>query len=156
MGVRVIVGFDQPVLRQKAKRISRFDQSVGRLLDDLAATMLAAPGAGLSANQVGVALRACVVCDSDGRVWDFVNPEIVKGSGIQVGLEGCLSYPGWVGEVARLETVVVKAKNRHGREFRTTAAGFTARCFQHELDHLDGILFVDRLTTPGSLLKEDG
>src|SRR5437879_11753867 len=80
--------------------------------------MLDAPGAGLAANQIGVPLRVCVVKGDDKQIWGLVNPEIVKKEGVQVGLEGCLSYPGWVGEVERFETVVVKARNRRGKEIR--------------------------------------
>src|SRR5579859_3981360 len=115
--------------------------------------MLAAPGAGLAANQVGVALRVCVVKGDENQIHQLVNPEIVKGDGVQVGYEGCLSYPGWLGEVARYETVTVKALNRKGREVRVKSSGFTARAFQHELDHLDGILFTDRLTSLDTLRR---
>ena len=146
MAVRPILSFDQPVLREKAKKVSRVDASIQRLIDDLAETMLDAPGAGLAANQIGVALRVCVVKGDENQIWGLVNPEIVKFDGVQVGFEGCLSYPGWVGEVARHETVVVKGRNRHGKEVRIKSSGFTARAFQHELDHLDGVLFIDRLT----------
>ena len=153
MAVRPILSFDHAVLREKAKKVSRVDPSIVRLLDDLAETMLAAPGAGLAANQVGVALRVCVVKGDENQIHQLVNPELVKGEGVQVGYEGCLSYPGWVGEVARYETVVVKALNRKGREVRLKASGFTARAFQHELDHLDGVLFTDRLTSLDSLRR---
>jgi peptide deformylase len=146
VAVRPILNFDQPVLREKARKVARVDTSVQRLIDDLAETMLAAPGAGLAANQIGVLLRVCVVKGDDNQIWGLVNPEIVKSDGLQVGYEGCLSYPGWVGEVARYETVVVKGRNRRGKEVRIKSTGFTARAFQHELDHLDGVLFVDRLT----------
>jgi peptide deformylase len=88
----------------------------------------------------------CVVKGDDNQIWGLVNPEIVKAEGSQVGYEGCLSYPGWVGEVARAETVVVKGRNRRGKEVRIKSNGFTARAFQHELDHLDGVLFTDKLT----------
>ena len=83
----------------------------------------------------------------------LVNPELLRGEGVQVGYEGCLSYPGWFGEVARYETVTVKALNRKGKGVRHKATGFTARAFQHEIDHLDGILFTDRLTSLGSLRR---
>jgi peptide deformylase len=115
--------------------------------------MLAAPGAGLAANQVGVALRVCVVKGDENQIHQLVNPEIVKGDGVQVGYEGCLSYPGWLGEVARYETVTVKALNRKGKEVRIKSSGFTARAFQHEIDHLDGILFTDRLTSLDTLRR---
>ena len=153
MAVRPILGFEHPVLREKAKKVSRVDTSVQRLIDDLAETMLNAPGAGLAANQIGVPLRVCVVKGDDNQIWGLVNPEIVKSDGVQVGYEGCLSYPGWVGEVARFETVVVKGRNRRGKEVRVKSAGFTARAFQHELDHLDGVLFIDRLTSLETLRR---
>ncbi len=153
MAVRPILGFDHPVLREKSKKVSRVDPSIVRLLDDLAETMLAAPGAGLAANQVGVALRVCVVKGDENQIHQLVNPEVVKGDGVQVGYEGCLSYPGWVGEVARYDTVVVKALNRKGKEVRIKSSGFTARAFQHEIDHLDGILFTDRLTSLDTLRR---
>ncbi len=153
VGVRSILNFDQPVLREKAKKVSRVDTSIQRLIDDLAETMLAAPGAGLAAPQIGVPLRVCVVKGDENQIWALVNPEIVKHDGVQVGYEGCLSYPGWVGEVARYETVVVKGRNRRGKEVRIKSSGFTARAFQHELDHLDGILFIDRLTNLDTLRR---
>ena len=153
MAVRSILTFDHPVLREKAKKVPRVDASVQRLIDDLAETMLAAPGAGLAANQIGVPLRVFVVKGDDNQIWGLVNPEIVKSEGTQVGYEGCLSYPGWVGEVARYETVVIKGRNRRGKEVRIKAEGFTARAFQHELDHLDGVLFTDRLTSLDTLQR---
>jgi peptide deformylase len=146
VALRPILTFAHPVLREKAKKVARVDTSIQRLIDDLAETMLDAPGAGLAANQIGVLLRVCVVKGDDNQIWGLVNPEIVKTDGVQVGFEGCLSYPGWVGEVARHEMVVVKGRNRRGKEVRIKSTGFTARAFQHELDHLDGILFIDRLT----------
>jgi peptide deformylase len=151
--VRQILTFEHPVLREKAKKVARIDASIQRLLDDLAETMLDAPGAGLAANQIGVALRVCVVKGDDKQIWGLVNPEIVKQEGSQVGPEGCLSYPGWVGEVERAETVVVKGRNRRGKEIRVKTSGFTARAFQHEIDHLDGILFTDRLTSLDTLRR---
>ena len=153
VAVRPILNFDQPVLREKAKKVARVDTSIQRLIDDLTETMLAAPGAGLAANQVGVLLRVCVVKGDENQIWALVNPEIVKSDGVQVGYEGCLSYPGWVGEVARYETVVVKGRNRRGKEVRIKSNGFTARAFQHELDHLDGVLFIDRLTNLDTLRR---
>ena len=153
MAIRPILNFEHPVLREKAKKVTRIDASIQRLIDDLAETMLDAPGVGLAANQIGVALRVCVVKGDDNQIWGLVNPEIVKGDGEQIGYEGCLSYPGWVGEVARKETVVVKGRNRHGKEVRIKSTGFTARAFQHELDHLDGILFIDRLTSLDTLSR---
>jgi len=151
--VRPILTVEHPVLRQKARKVPRVDTSIQRLLDDLAETMLDAPGAGLAANQIGVALRVCVVKGDENQIWGLVNPVIVKATGSQVGDEGCLSKPGWVGQVERHEAVVVKALNRHGKEVRIKSTGFTARAFQHELDHLDGVLFTDRLTSLDTLRR---
>jgi len=153
VAVRPILTFDHPVLREKAKKVARVDASVQRLIDDLMETMLDAPGAGLAANQIGVPLRVCVVKGDDNQIWGLVNPEIIKSEGTQVGYEGCLSYPGWVGEVSRAETVVVKGRNRRGKEVRIKSNGFTARAFQHELDHLDGVLFTDKLTSIDTLRR---
>jgi peptide deformylase len=155
VAVREILGFEHPVLREKARRVPKVDASIVRLLDDLAETMYAAPGAGLAATQIGVALRVCVVKGDENQHWGLVNPVLVKGEGSQVGYEGCLSYPGWVGEVERYETVVVKGLNRRGKEIRVKSSGFTARAFQHELDHLDGVLFTDRLTGLGTLRRQE-
>ena len=141
------------MLREKAKKVARVDTSIQKLLDDLAETMLNAPGAGLAANQIGVALRVCVVKGDENQIWGLVNPVIVKSAGSQVGYEGCLSKPGWVGEVERYEAVVVKGLNRHGKQVRIKSTGFTARAFQHELDHLDGVLFTDRLTRLDTLQR---
>lgn len=153
MAVRPILNFDQPVLREKAKKVARVDTSIQKLLDDLAETMLDAPGAGLAANQIGVPLRVCVVKGDENQIWGLVNPVIVKYAGSQVGYEGCLSKPGWVGEVERYDAVVVKGLNRHGKQVRIKSTGFTARAFQHELDHLDGVLFTDRLTSLDTLRR---
>jgi len=153
VALRPILTFEHPALREKAKKVSRVDTSIQRLIDDLTQTMLDAPGAGLAANQIGVPLRVCVVKGDENQIWGLVNPEMVKHAGSQVGYEGCLSYPGWVGEVERYETVVVKGRNRHGKEVRNKSSGFTARAFQHELDHLDGVLFIDRLTSLDTLRR---
>ena len=155
MAVREIFEFEHPVLREKARKVPKVDSSIVRLLDDLAETMYAAPGAGLAANQIGVALRVCVVKGDENQHWGLVNPVLVKGEGSQVGYEGCLSFPGWVGEVERYETVVVKGLNRRGKEIRVKSSGFTARAFQHEIDHLDGILFTDRLTDLSTLRRAE-
>ena len=155
MAVRPILTFDDPILREKTRRVTRIDASILRLLDDLAETMYAAPGAGLAANQIGVALRAIVVKGDENQHYALVNPELVRGEGSQVGYEACLSFPGWVGEVERYETVVVRGMNRRGKEVRVKASGFTARAFQHEIDHIDGILFTDRLTSLDTLRKAE-
>src|SRR5207245_3146395 len=112
-----------------------------------------AASGGLGANQLGGPPRICVGQGDNKPIWGLVNPEVVKKDGMQLGYEGCLSYPGWVGEVERAETVVVKGRNRHGKEVRIKSSGFTARAFQHELDHLDGVLFTDRLASLDTLRR---
>ncbi len=153
--VRPILLFDQPVLRQKARRVSRVDGEILRLVDDMVDTMLAAPGVGLAAPQIGVGLRVAVVRTDDSQVVALINPEIIKAEGSQIGYEGCLSYPGWIGEVERAEEVVVRALNRKGKQVRHKVKGYTARVFQHEIDHLDGILYIDRLTSLSTLVRSD-
>jgi peptide deformylase len=153
MAVREILTVEHPTLRQRAKKVPRVDASIVRLLDDLAETMFAAPGAGLAAPQIGVPLRAFVVRGEENQHYALVNPEVVKAEGSQTDYEGCLSIPGWVGEVERAETVVVKGQNRKGKDIRVKADGFTARAFLHELDHLDGVLFTDRLTSLETLRR---
>jgi peptide deformylase len=153
VAVRPILTQEHPILRQKARKVTKVDASIVRLLDDLAETMYAAPGAGLAAPQIGVSLRVCVVKGDENQHYGLVNPVIIKAEGSQIGYEGCLSIPGWVGEVERYETVVVKGLNRRGKEVRIKASGFTARAFQHEIDHLDGILFTDRLTSLSTLRR---
>jgi peptide deformylase len=139
------------VLRQKAKRVTRVDDSVRKLLDDMVETMHAANGVGLAAPQVGVPLRVIVVEFEDTKL-QLVNPEVVKASpDTDVAEEGCLSLPHYYGEVRRHTSVTVKALNRGGKEIRVKGEGWVARILQHEIDHLDGVLFVDRLEHPDSL-----
>ncbi|MFN8482922.1 MAG: peptide deformylase [Anaerolineae bacterium] len=158
MAVREIVLVSQgnPVLREKARKVGKIDESVRRLIDDMVETMREAPGVGLAAPQVGVGLRIIVVEapeDEDdpqsGKVYAVINPEIVKVSpDIEEGEEGCLSIPYINGLVDRHIWVVVKGVDAQGREFRIKARDYVARIFQHEIDHLDGILFTDRITSP--------
>jgi len=145
-----IITRDNPRLRLKARRVPKVDDSVRRLMDDMVETMLAAPGVGLAANQVDVQLRV-IVMKVDNQLYTLANPEVVRSSGEQIGYEGCLSVPGYVGEVARAERVTIKALNRNGREVRIKGEGLLARAIQHEIDHLDGVLFVDRLTSLDTL-----
>jgi peptide deformylase len=142
-----------PRLRQKAHRIARVDDSVRRLARDMRETMLDAPGVGLAAPQVGVMLRLITVHvpagfeHDDDPEHDFalVNPEVVKADGRVLGYEGCLSIPGWTGEVPRADRLTVKGVGIDGRPVRIKAQGWLARVLQHEIDHLDGILFLDRV-----------
>lgn len=150
--LREIVVVEDARLRTKCPRVPRVDDSIRQLIDDMVDTMRDAPGIGLAAPQVGVLLRV-IVCEVDENLHTIVNPEIVRAEGEQVGDEGCLSIPGYIGEVTRAERVVVKGKNRSGKDIRIKAEGLLARCLQHEIDHIDGILFTDRMDDPSQLRK---
>jgi peptide deformylase len=152
MAVLPILTQEAPILRQKAKRVPRVDASIRKLIDDMVDTMIAAPGVGLAAPQVGVGLRV-VVIKTDQNLHTLVNPELVKGEGEQIGLEGCLSVPGYVGEVKRYLRVVARGLNRQGKQVKVKGDDLLARAIQHEIDHLDGILFTDRLTSLETLRK---
>ena len=153
MAVLPIRQFGDPVLRQKAKRITKVDKSIRRLVHDMIETMHDAPGIGLAAPQVGVSLRLLVVEATEGEIQVLVNPEVVKGSGERMVDEGCLSLPGYVGTVMRHEAVTVKAQNLNGKEIRIKANELLAQALEHEIDHLNGVLFVDRLVSPESLRR---
>lgn len=142
--IRPILVRGIPVLREKAKRVTQFDKALHRLLDDMVETMQAAPGVGLAGPQVGVGLRVAVL-DVDESITVIVNPEIVKRSGEHEPDEGCLSFPGYWGHLRRAEKVTVKARDRHGKELRINADGLLAQALQHEIDHLDGIMYIDRM-----------
>jgi peptide deformylase len=152
MALRPILTAEQPVLRARTKKVSTFDASLHRLLDDMLATMRDAPGVGLAANQVGVPLQVAVI-EIEGRITELVNPQIVRSSGEQLDWEGCLSIPGWVAEVARAARVTVRARDRHGREFRVKGEELMARALQHEIDHLSGRLYIDRLESLDELVR---
>jgi peptide deformylase len=144
MAIRKILTLEKPVLRAKAKRITRFDAHLQRLVDDMWETLREAPGVGLAAPQIGESIRVLVAEYEDQRV-AFVNPEIVKRSEeLVLGTEGCLSIPGYVGDdVPRSAAITVKGRDPKGKEIRVKAEGWYARIMQHEIDHLDGILYID-------------
>jgi peptide deformylase len=154
MSLREIVTVPHPVLRGKARKVTDFGPDLQTLIDDMVKTMREAPGVGLAAPQVNVPHRVIVVEygeDEDETVppklFTLVNPEIVKPSKETVlGIEGCLSIPELVGEVKRSESVTVKGLNRHGQPTKIKAQGWLARIFQHEVDHLNGVLFTDLAT----------
>ena len=152
MAIRPILTAEAPILRERTKRVSTFDASLHRLLDDMLETMRDAPGVGLAANQIGVPLQVAVI-EVDDRVTELVNPQIVKVAGEQLDWEGCLSIPGYVAEVGRHERVTVKARDRHGKEFRIKGTELLARALQHELDHLNGTLYVDYLESLDELVR---
>ena len=164
MALRKIVTLPEPVLRRKARMVTTFDKNLQFLIDDMIETMRAAPGVGLAAPQVGLSERLVVVeyAEEDEETSDeavserktkpkklfvLINPEIVKVSEeTLLGVEGCLSIPNLVGEVERHAVVQVRALNRHGKPTKIKAKGWLARIFQHEIDHLNGVLFPERAT----------
>jgi peptide deformylase len=146
-----IVTLGDPRLRLKGEPVDSFGKYLHGLLDDLAETMRAAPGVGLAAPQVGVALQACVI-EVEGQLHELVNPRITRASGDDHDLEGCLSIPGYVAYVTRRERVWVAAQNRHGRRIRVAGTGLLARALQHELDHLAGKLYIDYLGSMDELI----
>ena len=155
MSLREIRTLPDPVLRRKAKPVSEFNAELQILVDDMIETMRQAPGVGLAAPQVGVSSRVIVVeypiddeqVDSPKKLYVVINPEIKAGStGTESGIEGCLSIPGLQGEVERDLEVTVKGRTRRGQPIKVKARGWLARIFQHEIDHLNGVLFPDRAT----------
>jgi peptide deformylase len=149
-----IVQLGDPILRTPTIPIVRFDRPLGRLLDDMTDTMRDAPGVGLAANQVGRSERICVI-EVDGRHIELVNPVLVRTSGDQRDLEGCLSVTGFYAQTTRAERAVVTAQDRRGRPVRVAGRGLLARALQHELDHLDGQLYLDRLDSLDDLQRVD-
>lgn len=154
MSIREIVTIPDPVLRRKAHKITVFDKDLQVLIDDMIETMREAPGVGLAAPQIGVSQRLIVVEYGDDedetapkKLFVVANPEIVQYSEEKVeGIEACLSIPRLMGEVERSEKIVIKGNNRLGRPVKIKVEGWLARIFQHEIDHLEGVLFTDRAT----------
>ena len=153
MAVREICCLPNPVLKRKAKRVPAIDGSVQRLIDDMVETMQQANGVGLAAPQVGVSLRVVVIQLPDEAPMALVNPEIVKRSGEREVTEGCLSVPGYAGEIKRSVSVAVKGADRSGKSIRLKSSGLLAQALEHELDHLNGVLFVDHVESPEKLYR---
>ena len=161
MATREIITMGHPTLRQKARKVTQFGPELKQLIDDMTQTMREAPGVGLAAPQVDVSERVIVVelpADEEegtpSQLYAFVNPEIVKVSrDVEEGQEGCLSIPGYVGDVPRHTMVVVRGQDAKGKPQRIRAYDYLARIFQHEIDHLDGVLFIDRVTDPSKIRK---
>lgn len=143
MALRRIVLQGEECLSKKCRVVTDFNARLHTLLDDMRDTLLDSGGVGLAAPQVGVLRRVCVVMNEDEEIIELVNPEIIAAEGEQTGLEGCLSVPGKYGVVTRPDFVRVRAQDRHGRFFTVEDEGLTARCFCHEIEHLDGHLFVE-------------
>lgn len=144
MAIRNILKMGEPLLNKKSKQIVDFNDRLHTLLDDMADTMYKEDGVGLAAPQVGVLRRAVVVDIGEGLI-ELINPVIVETSGEQTDLEGCLSVVDYIGEVTRPNYVKVKAQDRFGKDIEVEGEGFLARAFCHEIDHLEGILFVERV-----------
>ena len=150
MAIREILTDQDPALHKKCHSITRFDDKLSDLIDDMRETLIQADGVGLAAPQVGVLRRAVLVIetnhaeDEEDLFLELINPEIIASEGEQTGEEGCLSLPGECGIVTRPMVVTVRAQDRNGNPFEYTGEGLTARCFCHELDHLDGVLYPER------------
>ena len=145
MSVRNIITKGDPVLGKKAHPVTQFDEKLHGLLDDMRDTLAQASGAGLAAPQVGILRRVVVIStgEEEGEILELVNPTIVATEGEQDGLEGCLSVPGYWGRVRRPMKATVRAQDRNGEWFERTGEAMTARCFCHEVDHLDGRLYTE-------------
>ncbi|MFN7940479.1 MAG: peptide deformylase [Thermoanaerobaculia bacterium] len=150
MALRTILLHPDPALRLRAAEVERFDGELAALVRDLAETMYAAPGVGLAAPQVGVSRRVAVVDvhagEADSRLHVLVNPRILEAQGKSLETEGCLSIPGFTEKVERPERVRIAARNERGEAFELEAEGLLGRALCHEIDHLDGVLFIDRIT----------
>lgn len=144
MAIRKIVELGEEKLRKTSKPVEKFDLRLRILLKDMADTMYKANGVGLAAPQVGILRRVVVVDIGDGLI-EMINPEIIHSEGEQTGPEGCLSVPGRSGVVTRPNIVTVAYQDRNGDEYEATAEGFLARAFCHEIDHLDGVIYVDKM-----------
>lgn len=144
MAIRTIRTEQEPVLRKNSKPVTIFDENLENLLDDMKETMHMAEGVGLAAPQIGILKRLFIVDVGEGVV-EFINPEILLTSGEQTGDEGCLSVPGKYGKVTRANYIKMKAQNRKGEFFEIEGEELMARAMQHEYDHLEGVLFIDRV-----------
>ncbi len=154
MAIRPIRTLGDPVLRQKAKRVTKMDASLLQLFEDMVETMRDAPGVGLAAPQIGVSLRMIVIeVPEHPEVIKLYNPEIVRRTGTRRVPEGCLSVPGYRAEVPRSVTVVAKGRDPEGREVRFKATDLLAQAFEHEIDHINGNLYIDYLNSPEELHK---
>lgn len=152
MALREVVTIPDEVLRRKAHKVTNFDQDLSTLIEDMFETMRQAPGVGLAAPQIDISQRVIIVEYAEDEAekpksFAVINPEIIKTSAeTELGIEGCLSIPNLVGEVERFSAVVVKGFNKQGKPVKIKSSGWLARIFQHEIDHLEGILFTDRAT----------
>jgi peptide deformylase len=154
MAILPIRALPDPVLRQKAKRVRTIDNSVKKLIGDMIETMHAVPGrVGLAAPQVGISLRVIVIGIPDEEDIVLINPEIVRRNGERSVTEGCLSVHGYYGEIKRAESVTAKGRDPTGKEIRIKGNGLLAQALEHEIDHLNGVLYIDHLENKGKLHK---
>lgn len=144
-----------PVLRKKARRVPNIDSSIHRIIDDMIETMHAASGVGLAANQVGIPLRIAVIQIPEQDVLVLINPEFVEKKGERLVIEGCLSIPGYQAEIQRSESVKVKARNKQGKLVRIKADDLLAQALEHEMDHLNGVLYIDYLEDKSQLKRTE-
>jgi peptide deformylase len=151
MAILTILNYPDPKLRNKSTHVEKIDREIEKLLEDMAETMYDAPGIGLAAPQVGVNVRVIVIDvsirqqDSPGLI-ELINPEIISSEGVQIAEEGCLSIPGFSSEVKRKARVKVQGLDRKGKLVEFEGTGLLARAFQHEIDHIDGILYIERIS----------
>lgn len=147
MSIRMVVKHPNEVLEKKCLAVTTFDKNLAVLLDDMHETMVESDGVGIAAPQVGVAVRAAIVDFREGQEpIEMINPELVLFEGAETDIEGCLSFPGIFGEVERYDHIKIKAQERDGSWYELEAEGYEARAIQHEMDHLDGILFTSKIT----------
>lgn len=151
MAILPILTIDNPLLHKRSKRVSSISDSIQKLIDDMIETMRHVEGAGLAAPQVGTPLRLIVIEMPEEEVITLINPEMVKRSGEREVTEGCLSLPGYRGEIKRSLQVTVKGHDRRGRPIRLKAKGLLAQALEHELDHINGIVYVDHLESRDKL-----
>jgi peptide deformylase len=153
LAIKKIVNYPAEILEQKCTPVEQFNRKLGKLLDDMYETMIEFDGVGLAAPQIGIAERIAIVdIDDESGTIEMINPIILNTEGEQTGPEGCLSFPGLYGEVTRPNYVKIEAFDRKGRKYTFEAEGFLARAIQHEIDHLDGILFTTKVSR---YLEED-
>lgn len=153
MAVIPIRSMPDPVLRQKAKRVRTIDGSIQKLISDMIETMHSAHGVGLAAPQIGIPLRVIVIGLSEEEAIVLINPEIVRRKGERLVNEGCLSLPGYVGEIKRAVSITVKGRDQNGKEIRIKADELLAEVLEHEIDHLNGALYIDHLESRDKLRK---
>lgn len=153
MTILTILPASNPLVHKKSRRVTRIDKSIHKLLDDMIETMRASGGVGLAAPQVGVLLRVIVIEMPEEGVIELINPEIIKATGEREVEEGCLCLPGYIGQIKRSEVVKAKGLDREGKEVRIKADDLLAEALEHEIDHLNGLLFVDHLESMDNLRK---